>query len=108
MALNRTLASSDRGQPPPNRFDPHTEQNVFALPSSGWYVVRRSLPSRIRIASERWRPLAVPTPPESFLHVVQWQKLMLTNSSGASNRTAPHWQLPCCMNASLAESRVRS
>jgi len=36
IALNRTLAWSDSGQPPPNRFEPQTEQNVFAVPSSGW------------------------------------------------------------------------
>ena len=40
-SLSRTLHSSDSGQPPPNRFEPQREQNVFALPSSGWYVVRR-------------------------------------------------------------------
>ena len=36
IALRRTLASSDSGQPPPKRFEPQTEQKVFALPSSGW------------------------------------------------------------------------
>jgi hypothetical protein len=36
IALRRTLACSDSGQPPPKRFEPQTEQNVFALPSSGW------------------------------------------------------------------------
>ena len=41
------LALSDSGQPPPNRFEPQTEQNVFAVPSSGWYVRSSSLPSRI-------------------------------------------------------------
>ena len=36
IALRRTLAASDSGQPPPKRFEPQAEQNVFALPSSGW------------------------------------------------------------------------
>ena len=36
IALKRMLASSDSGHPPPNRFEPQTEQKVFALPSSGW------------------------------------------------------------------------
>jgi hypothetical protein len=36
----------------------------------------------------------VPTPPESFLQVVQWQKVRGAKASGTSNRTPPHWQLP--------------
>ena len=36
IALRRMLACSVSGQPPPNRFEPQTEQNVFAVPSSGW------------------------------------------------------------------------
>ena len=35
IALSRTLVTSECGQPLPNRFEPHTEQNVFADPSSG-------------------------------------------------------------------------
>ena len=31
----RTLDDSDAGQPPPKRFEPHVEQNVFADPSGG-------------------------------------------------------------------------
>src|SRR5919204_448518 len=94
IALRRTLENSDCGHPPPKRFEPHAEQNVFAVPSSGWYVRRSSSPARTRIASVRTRPFAVPTPPESFLQVAQWQKDMFSNSSGSSNRTPPHWQLP--------------
>jgi hypothetical protein len=45
--------------------------------------------------SSLWtRPFAVPTPPESFLQVVQWQKVRASKVSGTSNRTPPHWQLP--------------
>ncbi len=36
IAGSRTLANSDSGQPAPKRFEPQAEQNVFALPSSGW------------------------------------------------------------------------
>ncbi|HYZ79278.1 MAG TPA: hypothetical protein VE596_18075 [Gaiellaceae bacterium] len=71
--MRRTLQVSDSGQPPPKRFDPHAEQNVFAVPSCGWKVRRRSSPCRIRIASERARPFTVPAPPESFLQLAQWQ-----------------------------------
>lgn len=49
----------------------------------------RPLPATIRMASLRVRPFAVPTPPEIFLHVVQWQKPMRSNSSGTSNWTPP-------------------
>lgn len=35
IALRRTLAWSDFGQPPPKRFDPQVEQKVFAVPSAG-------------------------------------------------------------------------
>ena len=94
IALSRTLVISERGQPLPNRFEPHTEQNVFAEPASGWYVRTRSSPASSRIDSVRTPPLAVPTPPEIFLQVAQWQKDMLRKSSGTSNRTPPHWQLP--------------
>jgi hypothetical protein len=71
IALSRTLASSESGQPPPNRFEPHSAQNVFDLPSAGWYVRSRSSPARMRIASVRARPLVVPMPPEIFLQLVQ-------------------------------------
>ena len=71
MGLSRTLVRSDSGQPPPKRFEPHTEQNVFALPSSGWYVLTRPSPRLMRIASVRTPPFAVPTPPEIFLQVAQ-------------------------------------
>jgi hypothetical protein len=37
----------------------------------------------------------VPTPPESFLQVAQWQNVRGSTSSGTSKRTPPHWQLPC-------------
>src|SRR6266571_4893397 len=94
IALSRTLVISERGQPLPNRFEPHTEQNVFAEPSPGWYVRTRSSPASSRIDSVGTPPLAVPTPPEIFLQVAQWQKDILRNSSGSSNRTPPHWQLP--------------
>ena len=36
IAGSRTLAYSESGQPPPKRFEPQTEQNVYALPSTGW------------------------------------------------------------------------
>jgi hypothetical protein len=94
IALRRTLARSDSGQPPPNRFEPQTEQNVFAVPSSGWYVRSSSSPATIVTSSLRARPLAVPTPPESFYQVAQWQKARGAKWSGTSNRTPPHWQLP--------------
>ncbi len=73
IALSLTLARSDSGQPPPKRFEPQSEQNVFALPSSGWYLCRCSSPRSTRIASRLTPPFAVPTPPEIFLQVVQWQ-----------------------------------
>ena len=93
-ALRRTLASGESGQPPPKRFAPHREQNVFADPSAGWYVRSRSPPSRIAIAADRVRPFAVPTPPEIFLQLVQWHCVTDSNGSVTSNRTPPHRQLP--------------
>jgi len=69
-------------------------QKVLAEPSSGWYVRSSSSPWRIVTWSLRIRPFAVPTPPESFLQVVQWQNVRASKSSGTSNRTLPHWQLP--------------
>src|SRR5204862_2559416 len=93
-AGSRTLAVSDSGQPPPNRFEPQMEQKVFALPSSGWYVRRRSLPATMRIDSLRAQPFAVPAPPERRLQLVQWQKLRGSNSPSSSNRTPPQRQLP--------------
>ncbi len=71
IAESRTLARSDSGQLAPKRFEPHTLQNVLALPSAGRYVLSRSLPLTIRIESVATRALAVPTPPEIFLQVVQ-------------------------------------
>ena len=52
------------------------------------------MPSTIVTSSLRTRPFAVPTPPESFLQVVQWQKERGSKSSGTSNLTPLHWQLP--------------
>ena len=95
IVLRRTLVCSDSGQPLPKRFEPHTEQNVFALPSSGWYVRTRSSPQVIRIATVRTPPFAVPTPPEIFLQVVQWQNERVVNGSLTTKATPPHWQLPC-------------
>ena len=94
IALSRTLVRSDSGQPPPNKFEPHTEQNVLALPSSGWYVRTRFSPRVMRIASVRTRAFAVPTPPEIFLQVVQWQNDRVVNGSLTMKATPPHWQLP--------------
>src|SRR6266516_1621194 len=94
IAVRRTLQNSVSGHPPPNRFEPHSEQNVFADPSSGWYVRSSSRPSRTRIASERARPLAVPTPPEIFLQLAQWHCDVRSNSPSTSKRTFPHRQRP--------------
>src|SRR5213079_2655871 len=62
----------------------------------------RSSPASSRIVSVRTRPFAVPTPPESFLQVAQWQNTTAWNSSGSSNRTPPHWQLPCSVATTRA------
>jgi hypothetical protein len=97
IALSRTLHVSDSGHPPPNRFEPQTEQNVFAEPSAGVYGRNNSSPSRIRTASVRVRPLVVPTPPEIRLQFVQWHCETLTNGSAISNRTPPQRQLPCML-----------
>src|ERR671935_1509693 len=94
IAGRRTLVRSDSGQPPPKRFAPQTEQNVFALPSAGWYVRRSSWPATIRIESFGAQPFAVPTPPEMRLQEVQWQKLRGSNRPVSSNRTPPQRQLP--------------
>ena len=59
-AASRTLELSDSGQPPPKRFEPQVEQNVFAEPSSGVYERSSSSPSRTRIALVGARPLTVP------------------------------------------------
>jgi hypothetical protein len=42
----------------------------------------------------RTPPLAVPTPPEIFLQVSQWQKDIETKPPSTSNWTPRHWQLP--------------
>jgi hypothetical protein len=93
-ALARTLAVSESGHPPPNRFEPQVRQNVFALPSSGWNVWSRSSPSRIRMAFDGTRPLTVAAPPESFLQLSQWQYLNVAGASDSSNLTPPQRQLP--------------
>ena len=93
-ALRRTLACGNAGQPKPKRLDPHTEQNVFAVPSGGWYDRRRASPSRIAIAFEGTRPLSVPVPPEIFLQVVQWQAETLSKAWLTSKHTPPHKQAP--------------
>src|SRR5256885_36479 len=59
----------------------------------GEHRARRWLSERL-IAAAATPPLTVPTPPEIFLQVAQWQKDMFRNSSGSSKRTPPHWQLP--------------
>src|SRR4051794_28202570 len=61
-----------------------------------------SWPARTRIRSLRVLPFAVPTPPESFLHVVQWQNVIFSKP-GTSNRTAPQWQLPWSMLETLEQ-----
>src|SRR4029450_10794747 len=94
-ALSRTLVRSDSGQPPPKRFEPHRAQNVFALPSPGWEVRVGAAPRVMRTASVGALPFAVPTPPEIFLHVVQWQNESLLKGSLTTKATPPHWQLPC-------------
>src|ERR671922_627313 len=94
IELSRTLVCSDSGHPPPKRFDPQREQNVFPDPSSGWYVVSSSRPSLTSIHSVRALPFAVPTPPEIRLHEVQWQNESVMNGSATSKRTPPHQQLP--------------
>src|SRR6476619_4225502 len=93
-ALSRTLAHSDSGQPAPKRFEPQAEQNVFALPSSGWKVCTCSSPATILIAVVRARPLAVPTPPESFLQLAQWQNEPVSKGSETSKTKAPKRQRP--------------
>jgi hypothetical protein len=93
-AVTRTLACSDSGQPPPNRFDPQTEQNVFSVPSSGWYVRSRSSPSRTLIESVRARALTVPAPPEIFLQFAQCQYVTRSNGSVTSNCTPPQRHRP--------------
>jgi hypothetical protein len=90
----RTLAVSESGHPPPNRFEPQARQKVFALPSPGWNVRKRSSPSRIRIAVEGTRPFTVAAPPDSFLQLSQWQYLSVAGVSVSSNLTPPHRQLP--------------
>src|SRR5262249_25805904 len=90
----RMLVRSDVGQPLPKRFVPHTEQKVFALPSSGWYVRTRSAPSMILSDAVGTPTFAVPAPPESRLQVVQWQNRNGSGSASASNRTPPQRQLP--------------
>src|SRR2546427_504888 len=40
IAVARTLAVSDSGQPPPKRFEPHARRNVLALPPGGRKVCR--------------------------------------------------------------------
>ena len=69
----RTLELSDSGQPPPKRFEPQVEQNVFADPPSGVYERSSSSPWRTRIALVGARPLTVPYPPEIRLQNSQWQ-----------------------------------
>ena len=90
----RTLQCSESGQPPPKRFEPQTRQNVFALPSGGWYVCTRSSPSTMRIAPDGARTFAVLPPPESFLHDSQWQKRMPSGVVSTSNLTPPQRQVP--------------
>lgn len=71
IAARRTLARPESGQPPPNRFEPQTLQNVLAVPSLGWYVSSSFRPRMKRIEAGSTNALAVPTPPEIFLQVVQ-------------------------------------
>ena len=93
-ALARTLAVSESGHPPPNRFVPHARQKVFALPSAGWNVCSSSLPSSIRIVLDGTRPFTVPMLPDSFLQLSQWQYLSVSKGSVTSNSTPPQRQLP--------------
>src|SRR5256886_11468694 len=95
IAVARTLAVSDSGQPPPKRFEPHARQNVLALPRGGRKVCRRSSPSRIRIAVDGTRAFTVAAPPESFLQLSQWQYRSVSGASVTSNLTPPQRQLPC-------------
>src|SRR5438094_6260806 len=95
IAVARTLAVSDSGQPPPKRFEPHARQNVLALPPGGRKVCRRSSPSRIRIAVDGTRAFTVAAPPESFLQLSQWQYRSVSGASVTSNLTPPQRQLPC-------------
>lgn len=94
IALARTLACADSGQPPPKRFDPHARQKVFALPSAGWNVCSRASPSTMRMVFEGTRPFTVPVPPDSFLQLEQWQYLSVSGASTTSNLTPPQRQLP--------------
>src|SRR5437763_11299217 len=90
----RTLARSLSGQPPPKRLAPQLRQTVFALPSAGEKVCSRSAPSRMRIAAGGTPRLTVPAPPDSFLQLVQWQKLSVSGGSSTSKATRPQRQLP--------------
>src|SRR5215211_8941092 len=54
------------------------------------------------IADVAARPLVVPTPPESFLQLVQWHWLTRWNGSVTSNRTPPQRQLPVISAMSAA------
>ena len=92
--VTRTLQYSESGQPPPKRFEPQARQNVFELPSGGWYVWIKSRPSSIRIAADRMRTFTVPPPPESFLQLSQWQWRRRSGASVSSNATPPQRQLP--------------
>src|SRR4051794_30096919 len=93
-AVTRTLARSAFGQPPPKRFAPHIRQNVFALPSGSANLCSSSSPSRMRIDDGGTPRLTVPAPPDSFLQLVQWQKLRVSGGSSTSKATAPQRQLP--------------
>jgi hypothetical protein len=48
----------------------------------------------MRIDDEGTRTFAVPTPPESFLQLAQWQNRISSGTSGISNLTPPQRQLP--------------
>ena len=92
--VSRTLVLSDSGQPPPNRFEPQREQNVFAEPSSGWYVVNSSSTGEDPDVLGQRAAARGPTPPESFLQLAQWHAVTTRNGTVTAKRTPPQRQVP--------------
>jgi N-methylhydantoinase B len=70
---SRTDTSSPSGQSPPNRLEPQTEQNAFALPPSGRKTRTSSSPARRRNRSRATRACASAPAPECLRQREQWQ-----------------------------------
>ncbi len=93
-APRRTPIGSSWLGSPPNRAEPHSPQNHFPRPVSGFHALRLSSPCRMRRLLRGTNALAEAPAPVRRWHLWQWQYRATAGRWASSKRTAPQLQPP--------------